>query len=241
MYYKYLSPELKIVIENLKIRFTQPGALNDPFEAVPLIKDDNDPNWKKRRPDLAARIGTQVIETLSFTVGVLSLSRTKENLLLWTHYADEHRGYVIEFDENNDFFKANAEKSTCKPILVSYTSQRPTINMSDIKGLKTLFDFHPEDLVKILGQKPIDWAYEEEVRVFRNISSLLSYGNCKYGYELKLAAIPPDAISGIYLGANMDASVQNDIIKACQLNGLNIPVYKASLSTDSYSLGFSPV
>ncbi len=149
MYCKYLPPERKDVIEKLKIRFTQPGALNDPFEAVPLIKDDNDPNWQKRRPDLAARIGAQQIEIMGFTVGVLSLSRTKENLLLWTHYADEHRGYVIEFDENNEFFKANAEKSTCKPILVSYTSQRPIINMSDIKEFG--FPFKPVQPVISMG------------------------------------------------------------------------------------------
>jgi len=241
MYYKYLPAERKDIIENLKIRFTQPGGLNDPFESVPLIKDDNDPFWQKRQPDLAARIGAQEIESMSFTVGVLSLSRTKENLLLWSHYADEHRGYVIEFDEKNDFFTANAEKGTYKPILVSYTSQRPIINMSDIEGLETLFDFHPENLAKLLGHKPIDWAYEEEVRFFRNISGLPSYGSCRYGYSIKLVDIPSDAISRIYLGANMDESEQKNIINACQQKALNIPIYKASLSFDSYSLGFSPV
>jgi len=112
-----------------------------------------------------------------------------------------------------------------------------------------LFDFHPEDLVKILGQKSIDWAYEEEVRFFKNISSLPSYESDENDknhknhpvYEIKLVDIPPDAITGIYLGANMNNKVQQEIIKSCQLNGLNIPIYKASLSVDSYSLGFSLV
>jgi hypothetical protein len=241
MYYKYLSPDRCDVICNLKVRFTQPGGLNDPFEAVPLLMDYDDPYWRKRESGLAAKAGKSQIDVMGFTVGVLSLSRTKENLLLWSHYADEHRGYVIEFDEKNDFFKADAERISCKPILVSYTSQRPVINMSDIKEHETLFDFHPEDLPILLGHKSIDWAYEEEVRVFRNISSLPSYGTCKYDYDIKLVEIPSDAISGIYFGANMDDEVQQKIKEACHRKGLNIPMYKATLSFDSYSLGFSPV
>ena len=37
MIYKYLPHERTDVLKNLKIRFTQPKALNDPFEALPLV------------------------------------------------------------------------------------------------------------------------------------------------------------------------------------------------------------
>lgn len=237
MFYKYLTKERLDVIENLKIRFSQPGALNDPFESIPLIKDDDDKLWHLRHPDLASSIGMSEIQFRSFTTGVLSLSRTKENLLLWSHYADSHTGYVIEFDETNNFFQNNPEKGLFKPILVSYTSQRPILKRSDITELGSIFDFNFEDLAKLLGQKAIDWAYEEEVRVFRNIHSLPSSGSDSY--QIKLVQIPPDAIVGIYLGANITGSVQQKIINACRKNSLNISIYKALLSNDSYSLTFS--
>ena len=32
--YKYVTPERKNVLENGNVRFTQPAALNDPFEAL---------------------------------------------------------------------------------------------------------------------------------------------------------------------------------------------------------------
>jgi len=170
----------------------------------------------------------------------LSLSRTKENLLLWSHYADSHQGYVIEFDENNDFFKSNLEEGIEKSLLVSYTSQRPIIKIADDEEFHYQFgDFFPEELAKILGHKPIDWAYEEEVRVFRNISKLPGRGSCKKLYQIILVNIPPDAIIGIYLGANMEQSKQDEIIKACKNNDLHIPIYKALLSHTSYSLEFS--
>ena len=37
--YKYLSPERIDVLQNKQIRFTQPEALNDPFELKPLFEE----------------------------------------------------------------------------------------------------------------------------------------------------------------------------------------------------------
>lgn len=44
--YKYISPERLDVIRNLRIRFTQPGAQNDPFELRPIVT-------RFRRPEVA--------------------------------------------------------------------------------------------------------------------------------------------------------------------------------------------
>lgn len=44
--FKYLSPERADVLENLKIRFTQASALNDPFECFPGIVQ-KDKEWYK--------------------------------------------------------------------------------------------------------------------------------------------------------------------------------------------------
>ena len=38
--FKYISPDICIkVLESGLIRFTQPIAINDPFEAIPLIQN----------------------------------------------------------------------------------------------------------------------------------------------------------------------------------------------------------
>ena len=39
MYYKYLPPERRTYLSDELLRFTQPGALNDPFECLPGIAD----------------------------------------------------------------------------------------------------------------------------------------------------------------------------------------------------------
>ena len=60
-------------------------------------------------------IGQGLLELFSDSLGVLSLSRTESNLLMWTHYADEARGIVVGFDESHSFFrerKKNGELSS---------------------------------------------------------------------------------------------------------------------------------
>jgi len=35
--YKYLPPDRKTYLDDELLRFTQPGALNDPFECIPIV------------------------------------------------------------------------------------------------------------------------------------------------------------------------------------------------------------
>ncbi|EPJ44297.1 MAG: hypothetical protein OFPII_35920 [Osedax symbiont Rs1] len=36
--------------------------------------------------------------------GILSMTERIDNLLMWSHYADSHTGFVIGFDPSHDFF-----------------------------------------------------------------------------------------------------------------------------------------
>jgi hypothetical protein len=47
-YYKYVVPDRVDVLSNLKIRFTQPSALNDPFESFPAIQTSLNSREAKR-------------------------------------------------------------------------------------------------------------------------------------------------------------------------------------------------
>lgn len=45
--------------------------------------------------------------------GILSLTEAPDNLLMWAHYADSHRGVVIGFDESHAFFKDRISLPVC--------------------------------------------------------------------------------------------------------------------------------
>lgn len=48
--------------------------------------------------------GEMVTNYLSSLFGILSLSRNHRNMLMWSHYADSHTGFVVALDENHSFF-----------------------------------------------------------------------------------------------------------------------------------------
>ncbi len=146
---------------------------------------------------------------------------------------------MIELDESDNFFKSNHKQGISDPFLVSYSSERRIINGPNEKFWNEHYGFELAYLKNIFEQKSIDWAYEEEVRVFRKLTMLTPSGHCcQKNFDIMLVDIPPTAISGIYLGANMEESIQDKIIYACKNNRLHIPIYKASLSHTSYSLEF---
>ena len=42
-------------------------------------------------------------------IGVLSLTERRDSLLMWAHYAAEHQGLVIEFDQAHEFFNSDTQ------------------------------------------------------------------------------------------------------------------------------------
>jgi len=80
-------------------------------------------------------------------IRICSLSRDPDNELMWSHYAEGHRGVAIGVEVNNSKYQV-------KPI--------------EYDGLHTLGmnNMHPDAAVDILSHKLDVWSYEEEVRVF---------------------------------------------------------------------------
>lgn len=75
--------------DDFLIRSSQKYALNDPFELTPGSID----------------LDPSITCNAYYDYSVFSLSETKNNLLMWSHYADNHKGIVIEFDANQDIFE----------------------------------------------------------------------------------------------------------------------------------------
>ena len=80
-------------------------------------------------------------------IKICSLSSDPENELMWSHYAEGHKGVAIGV-------KVNEQKYRVKPIVYD--------------GLHTLgmHNMHPDAAIDILSHKLNVWEYEREVRVF---------------------------------------------------------------------------
>src|ERR1051325_9989452 len=60
---------------------------------------------------LTAALRKPLTEGFNEHVGVLSLTEKADNLLMWAHYAQQHTGFVIEFDADNSFFHQRRKES----------------------------------------------------------------------------------------------------------------------------------
>lgn len=128
-------------ISKRRIKIAQFQDLKDPFELLP--PDLSDKSMRK-----AFRAFKKVMEQSN---GILCFSRTKREPLLWSHYADKHRGMCLGFDVLDDTLRK-----------VEYVSERLIFESeSDLtKGMAIRL---------LLSTKYEGWRYEEEERSFLDL------------------------------------------------------------------------
>ncbi|WAC75385.1 DUF2971 domain-containing protein [Roseateles sp. SL47] len=114
--------------------------LNDPFEFAALLGQD-------RFPDLVARASD---------VGITCFSRAKTNPLLWSHYANAHKGFAIGWDMSHAFFGRVNGMAASIILDVLY---------EDVPPDPSSFCDEGSYLKAALTTKPTVWSYEQEVRL----------------------------------------------------------------------------
>jgi hypothetical protein len=132
-----------------------------------------------------------IYEKLDANMGILSLTETPTNVLMWSHYAEGGRGVLIQFKSSHPWFWCQRSKDDefhhlCR---VKYPSSRLP---------KFLFDTVGEEL---LYTKDKEWEYEREWRIIRSFSdAAVHLGPDSNGKDVHLFAIPPDCVSGVAFG-----------------------------------------
>jgi hypothetical protein len=216
-----MSPEVALkVLEGNSIAFSIASEFNDPFETAAgyPVKPSNPieecfegiSSWVKRH-------------AWTKNSGVLSLTRTPTNSLIWSHYANEHRGVVIGFDIDVAGF--SDEERCLIPVQygsIIYTQTRPvsealSIPKGDPVSVGHTHHYpagHHEKLSQLFLQKAMCWSYEEEVRVVKCISGRDSKGTNASGQfelvkvrerHLYCCKLPRGSIKEVHLGLQHEA------------------------------------
>lgn len=161
-------------------------------------------------------------EIINKLIGILSLTTKFDNLLMWAHYSNEHKGFVVEFDSENDFFKMKDDNYIYKGI--------QKVNYSKIRPHKFLIENEWEE---IFLTKSEEWSYENEYRI---IQRLQDADEVKGNFSL--FKFPKEMIQAIYCGCNMDTLKKERIIEIIKNdNELNhIKVFEMKLSDKYYEL-----
>lgn len=164
--------------------------------------------------------------------GVLSLTESPLNLLMWAHYADRHRGFVLQFDPAHEFFAPRTfEGQDLALTRVEYADERPVLSYTTLHSPSVLY------------RKSPSWSYEREWRLIRPLveASCVRDGPRDSPYQLALFKIPLEAITGVIVGVNVSQVNQDELLGLLAKPMLkHIAVHHTRLSDDYYTLEVHP-
>ncbi|WP_347452700.1 DUF2971 domain-containing protein [Acinetobacter thermotolerans] len=176
------------ILKDGTIRFTPPAEFNDPFDCVYGISEDHFhsatelrsiiqkgglPKVSPAKRILLARqvkhVQKKEMDDLSYfrklheNFGVCCLNHNPLNILMWSHYAENHTGFLIEFKFSKKELQEGLELLNFLPIPVQYLSSIPIVSKVDRKNLES-----PAITNKVYLSKAIDWEYEKEFRILKH-------------------------------------------------------------------------
>lgn len=141
-------------------------------------------------------------------IGVYCVSAKRDDILMWSHYADYHKGICLEFNGAARLM-AHAQK-------VQYSQKRAPI--------VEYYDDKETAMTKALLTKSLHWAYEEEWR-------LINFAKGPGAVEFS-----PENLTGIILGALASADTVAVVHQWAKARSHPLDIYQASLSNTDYSL-----
>lgn len=159
--------------------------------------------------DMEQKITSKMCET--FLVGCLCTDY--KNRLMWSHYADSHKGFCIEYDFS--------QMQELLPLPIFYSNERPLVPW------KATLNNSPENVSEATAElmlglltKDDAWSYENEWRILSTVT--------------KNADIKMPPITCIYLGAEISESNRAKILKIARK--LQIAVKQMTVDRGAYAL-----
>ena len=199
MLYPAASPEkLQIVTKELASKYSGPDGADH------ILADQS-----------------QIVEEATRRIGIFSLSEVNSDILMWSHYADSHRGICLEFSEMDvgDYHK------------VKYVKSVPRFN--------PLSEFRRDDetgspVEQVVLSKWKHWKYEKEWRILSfDRDRPDATGPGRYGYD-------PQQLTGVILGSQISEDDRDDVLRWCRDQSHDIAISQAHEKADKFGLDIVP-
>ena len=176
--------------------------------------------------------GNRMWRDFLLTWRIYSLSERTDNLLMWAHYADMHRGAVVGFRCVPDL-----DSCFCVAEKVRYQREIPVLATLDewlqhIVGQKRLN--LEEKFMELTLTKSSDWEYEQEYRYM-----LPKIPESDLNYDIR--RIDPQEIHTLHLGCRMTTTDRGKIISEIKGDLSHVQVYQALQSRTNFAIEFEPI
>lgn len=230
-YRKFDKGSIELLV-NCQLWFAKPSSLNDPFEGESSCSEVLDAVWADYPlPKDKQKKYKKIIKKILEDTGICSFSRTRKNQLMWAHYADEHKGICIGFNES----LLKATYANIDTIDITYQTNYPFTKIIDrlkyySKSDKIYDDIHiaGEILHSVLGTKYSHWKYEQERRLISQKSQTIEF--------------PEKAVISIAFGLRMlkrDKLTLKKLLSGKEWD--HVKWYQAEKSTIKYGLVFKKI
>lgn len=181
-------------------------------------------------PAFSERTRRMLHDKLEHTVGIVSFTDDPQSQLMWAHYASEHKGFVIEFDEAHSFFdqRRSAEDE--------FLHLRPVQYMPASHAHESLGDL---DGTAVLCVKQSDWAYERELRLLVPVNP---DDQPEVTEPVHLIHFPRSCVQRVILGHRASDTVESELRAILQrhVGYANAEIWRASADYSSGSIVINP-
>lgn len=175
-----------------------------------------------------ASIGQRFMEecyrSINETLGIVCFSERADSLLMWSHYCDGHRGYVIGFDCSSPWFsEVESEDHLWMLRPVEYRRERPRLAITQLS------------IEEHLLVKNDEWAYEQEWRLIGTLNYASRIKDSDL-YPIHLVSFPRECVCQVIVGAQAEDSLREAIrLVLDKEDGFsNAQLYEARLDPAEY-------
>lgn len=166
----------------------------------------------------------EISRELTTEIGVFSLCKDYRNILLWSLYADKHRGFCVGFSTKKllKFFLSNFAETAEGISLerVHYSKRYPLINAYTTTEAEKL---------RCLTTKASTWKHEREYRLIM------------VGFPNRPFKIDYGIVKSLILGCGMRECDKNEVISIVKSRPDRISLYQARMKKDDFGLDFDRI
>lgn len=215
-------------------------SMNDPFECLGNVdrvytREDalnfleavfpNNPSMHTRLkpllvdPKIFSEAVNQMRNNMLSDFGFCSFSETNDNILMWSHYANCHKGIVLEFDFPEEYIENLIYKVSYKSSLPSLDHAAAWISVQEESAESN------DIILSDLSIKSSHWSYEREWRLWCDQEGYYDY--------------KPEYLKKVYFGVKCPPSTIAIIFRLMDSRFTHVTYLFAQMTSQPIGLNFS--
>lgn len=192
---------------------------------------DLDASLYKAKKELQEKID-EAVNNAKDTALISCFSKRNNSILMWSHYANSHKGVCIEYERPNSIYFKDVTYRQKRPYIKMYKAVSHVIALDILGKKETDYEatMYLKETLDPFFVKSTDWSYEEEVRCLYSKTKL----NDDIEYDGKRYILSIGYPTAIYIGCKTAGDELDHLYRLAENRG--IPVYFMRESENSFDV-----